>query len=147
MTAMNDQARRAAAKALLQLAESDDFRDRADAGRALASFADIPESRQTLQRLLLDAADTVVTRETAEALLRRKDQIGLGTVARALADAEADHADWIADAVHEVFAIYATDRDEAVRTCDELIENGEPAMLLRDLLTAITPVLHPAAGE
>jgi hypothetical protein len=74
---MNDEARRAAVIALIGLARSRDYRDRADAGRALASFAETPEAQGPLLELVLDAGDTFVTRVTAEALLRRQDTVGL----------------------------------------------------------------------
>src|ERR1700759_1227763 len=149
MTAMNEEARLAAVATLLHLADGVDYRDRADAGRALASFADVPQAQPALHRLLLDAADTFVTHATADALLRRKDTIGLATVARALADADTNHADWIHTAVHDVFTIYARERDNAVRTCAVLTEQADQQLRqgtqrLREELTAINPIfLHP----
>ena len=65
----------------MELAASRDYRDRADAGRAMASFADVPEARGPLVRLVLDRDDTFVTRATAEALLRRRDSAGVAAVA------------------------------------------------------------------
>ncbi|GAA0716264.1 hypothetical protein GCM10010199_17710 [Dactylosporangium roseum] len=115
MTGMDVEARRAVVAALLRLAGSGAYQDRADAGRALASFAEMPESAQPLRRLLLDADDTFVTLVTADALLRRKDPAGLALVARALADADDNHADWIFTAVQNVYMIYASERDAAVR--------------------------------
>ncbi|MFI5805007.1 hypothetical protein [Streptomyces sp. NPDC051561] len=50
---------------------------RAAAGRRLARSAGIAEVADVLHRLLLDAQDTGVTSQTAEALLARKDTVGL----------------------------------------------------------------------
>ena len=146
---MDAGARGAVVTALLRLAGSSDYRDRADAGRALASFAEGPEAERPLRRLLLDADDTFVTRVTADALLRRGDAVGLAAVARALADADDNHADWLHTAVRDVFSIYAAERDAAVRTCEALTGDPDPSLRrgaaqLRAALTAINPVLHPA---
>ncbi|UMP07230.1 hypothetical protein [Amycolatopsis sp. EV170708-02-1] len=88
---MSNQARRAVVAALIKLAGSPGYRDRADAGRSLANFAEMPEAREPLLELVLDAGDTFVTRATAEALLRRQDSAGLAVVASALAAATPDH--------------------------------------------------------
>ncbi|MEU5554299.1 hypothetical protein ABZ738_31460 [Micromonospora sp. NPDC047793] len=148
MTGMDVEARRAVVVALLGLAGSGAYQDRADAGRALASFAEMPESAQPLRRLLLDADDTFVTLVTADALLRRKDLAGLALVAGALADADDNCADWIFTAVQDVYMIYASERDAAVRMCDALLEDPDPgirqaAARLSGTLAAINPVLYP----
>ncbi|MEV0562919.1 hypothetical protein [Dactylosporangium sp. NPDC050588] len=145
---MDDEARRAVVAALVRLAESPDYRDRADAGRAMASFADLPETRKPLHRLLLDPGDTYVTLVTATALLRRMDAAGLTAVAAARAGAGDSHANWLGTAVHHVFDIYADERDAAVRQCDAMVEGAGPrvrrgAARLRDTLTSIDPVLWP----
>jgi hypothetical protein len=154
MTGMDVDARHDVVVALLRLAGSRAYQDRADAGRALASFAEMPESAQPLHRLLLDADDTFVTLMTAEALLRRKDPAGLALVARALADADDSHADWISTAVHNMYMIYASERDAAIRMCDALLEQPDPGIRqaivrLSGTLAAIDPVLHPVdnSGE
>lgn len=149
---MDAEARRAVVTALLRLADSGAYQDRADAGRALASFAETPEAMQPLRRLLLDAGDTFVALVTAEALLRRQDPTGLALVARALMDADDNHADWIATAVQSVYMIYASERDAAVRMCDALLGEGDPdirqgAARLSGHLTAINPVLYPVDGQ
>ncbi|MEV6681036.1 hypothetical protein AB0N09_29850 [Streptomyces erythrochromogenes] len=102
-----------------------------------------------LLRLVLDRENTFVTRATAEALLRRQDRSGLRVVASALAVADPNHGDWIHTAVLDAFAVYADERDEAMRICEELA--GDPdervasgARLLHGSLTGITCVLHPA---
>ncbi|MGI5175866.1 hypothetical protein ACQEVZ_05985 [Dactylosporangium sp. CA-152071] len=96
---MDTGARRAVVAALMRLAGSSGYRDRADAGAALANFAEMPEAARPLQQLLPDASDTFVTLVTADALLRRKDSVGLALVVRALADADDQHAQWIHSAV------------------------------------------------
>ena len=53
--------RRDAATALIRLAQSDAYGDRADAGQALARFADITETHAVLLGLVLDSKDTFVT--------------------------------------------------------------------------------------
>ena len=151
MAPMTDDARHAVVAALLRLANSNDFWDRADAGQALATFAQTPGAEQRLHQLLLDDDDTLVTYVTAGALLRREDATGVAAVARALAVADAGQADWIFTAVHDVFAVYASRRDAAVRTCDALIADSDVRLRrglahLRDALTEINPLLHPASG-
>lgn len=146
---MDDDLRRACAAALIGLARSDDYRDRADAGRALASFAELPEASGPLLKLVLDADDTFVTLTTAEALLRRKDTAGLAIVASALAVTASDHEDWIHTAAVDVFGVLAADRDSAAALCEDLIRStdGAPsrgAGRLLDILNAIDPVLRPA---
>ena len=148
MAAMDSENRRAVVEALSRLANSADYRDRADAGQAMASFVDMAETRKPLQRLLLDAADTFVTQMVAEALLRREDAEGLAAVARALASAGAGHADWIYTAVHNVLTVYASRRDAAVHMCDVLIGGADPVLRrgatgLREVLIRVNPVLHP----
>ncbi|WP_232534035.1 hypothetical protein [Plantactinospora sp. KBS50] len=148
MTGVDAEARRAVVVALLGLAGSGAYQDRADAGRALASFAEMPGSAQPLRRLLLDADDTFVTLVTADALLRRRDLVGLALVAGALADADDNRADWIFTAVQDVYMIYAGERDAAVRMCDALLEDPDPgirqgAARLSGTLTTINPVLYP----
>lgn len=84
----NDDARITAVDALAALARSIDVRDRADAGHALAAFAEMAEAQAVLTVLLLDDENTFVTLTTAEALLRRKDTHGLAAVAAAFATAD-----------------------------------------------------------
>ncbi|MFF9505084.1 hypothetical protein [Streptomyces sp. NPDC014656] len=141
--------RRAAVVALGELARSSDFGDRADAGRGLAGFAEMEEAVGPLLELVLDREDTFVTRATAEALLRRHDSAGLRVVASALAVASPNHSDWIHTATLDAFAIYATDRDDAVRLCEALTRDTDEhvtlgARELHDSLSGIDCVLHPA---
>ncbi|MEH1099559.1 hypothetical protein [Micromonospora sp. CPCC 205561] len=132
--------------ALVELAGSPDFNDRADAGRALASFVEVPDARRTLRDLVLDAGDTFVTRVTAEALLRRQDTAGLAVVASALAAADPNHADWIHTAVLDVFMVFGSERDAAVRECAALTRSPDGhvrdgATRLLGTLVEIEPVL------
>ncbi|WP_052720839.1 hypothetical protein [Actinoplanes rectilineatus] len=145
---MSNAARGDVVSALRRLAQSADYQDRADAGRALAGFAERPEAWDPLQALLLDADNTFVTRVTAEALLRRHDAVGLAAVASALAGADFNHMSWIHTAVYDVFGIFARERDAALRITETLVrdhgrhlEHG--ADQLREALAKINPVLHP----
>jgi hypothetical protein len=119
MIFVNQQLRRTAVTALTNLAASDDYQDRADAGRALANFAEATEAREFLLRLVLDVKDTYVT-PTAEALLRRHNTAGLTIVAEALASADLQRGTQIRDAVTYVFMVFATQRDRALEACDAL---------------------------
>ncbi len=144
---MSNGGRRAAVAALIGLAGSPDHRDRADAGRGLASFAEMPEAREPLLGLVLDAGDTFVTRMTAQALLRRQDSAGLAVVASALATADLDQVDWIHTAVLDVFGVIDRERDAAVRKCEALERDADErtrhgASQLTAVLTEITPLLH-----
>ncbi|GAB3939500.1 hypothetical protein [Micromonospora vulcania] len=149
---MNNEARFAAVAALIGLAGSRDYRDRADAGSGLARFAEVADARKTLLDLVLDTDDTFVTRTTAEALLRRQDSVGFAVVAAALDRADANHADWIHSAVLAVFEVFGRDRDAAVRECapltrdaDDHVRNG--ANQLIEMLAEINPVLVPTEND
>jgi hypothetical protein len=90
-----------AVAAALHDAESESYAQRAAAGRQLAQWADRKEVAPVLERLLLDAHDTAVTKETARALLERCDLIGLRFVLAALSRAQdLSTADWIAGEVY-----------------------------------------------
>ncbi|MBB6566617.1 hypothetical protein HPO96_21005 [Kribbella sandramycini] len=145
---MDQESRRAAVIALVRLAASDDYLDRIDAGRALATFTDLPESRATLLRLLLDRHDTAVTLETAEAMLRRLDLAAFSVVAEALTSADFEQLTYIHEAVRRVFTPFASERDEAIGLCDALLLDGNTAVgpgavQLRELLAEISPLLFP----
>jgi hypothetical protein len=134
--------------ALIELAASEDFKDRADAGRALASFAETTGSRETLVELVLDVNDTFVTLATAEALLRRQDLAGLRIVAEALFSADFQHRTYIHQAVTAVFMVFAVEKDRAVEACDALLADAstsacEGAAELREMLAQIDPLLYP----
>ena len=145
---MNQDRRRLAVTALIKLATSDDYQDRADAGRALANFAEATEARESLLRLVLDVNDTLVTLATAEALLRRQDTAGFTIVAEALVEADIQHSTYIHDAVTAVFMVFASERDHAVEACDALsldtsAQVRQGAAQLREMLAEIHPVLYP----
>ncbi|MFI5893772.1 hypothetical protein ACIA5D_27090 [Actinoplanes sp. NPDC051513] len=134
--------------ALIQLADSGDYQDRADAGRSLANFAEATESREMLVRLILDVNDTFVTRTTTEALLRRQDAAGFTIVAEALLSADFQHRTYIHEAVTAVFMVFAAQRDSAVKACDALALDAstrvrEGAIELREMLAQIDPLLYP----
>ena len=140
--------RHAAVTALRELGRSHDYRDRADAGHALAGFAEMQEALEPLLELVLDAGDTFVTRVTVEAVLRRKDRIGLAVVASALAVADSNHSDWIHTALHDVFSIFSKDRDDAMQLCEELLRDTDDRVALgarqmHEALAEIDPVLRP----
>ncbi|MFJ5220454.1 hypothetical protein ACIP98_37940 [Streptomyces sp. NPDC088354] len=146
---MDSALRRAVVVALGELGRSGDSADRADAGHGLAGFAEMEEAVGPLLELVPDRENTFVTRVTAQALLRRVDKAGLRVVASAPAVADPGHGDWIHTAVLDVFAIYAGERDDAMRLCEELARNpdGRVALGARELhesLAEIDPVLHPA---
>jgi hypothetical protein len=146
---VNQAQRHAVIVSLVALATSDDYRDRADAGPALANFAQAEESREILHRLVLDTDDTFVTLVTTEALLRRQDTVGISIVADALVTADFQRLTYIHDAIRTVFGIFAYERDQAVEACDALVASEgnarvrEGAAHLREALAAIDPVLYP----
>jgi hypothetical protein len=149
---VSDDLRQAAVTALAALATSPDHRDRADAGRALAGFAELPGVPELLLHLVLDADDTFVTLHTAAALLRRHDRIGLAVVARGLARAEPDQAEWIGTALRDVLCVFAVERDAALGDAEALLrEAREPdraglGVLVAELAGA-TPALRPVDGD
>ncbi|MBP0452991.1 hypothetical protein J5Y04_26095 [Kitasatospora sp. RG8] len=69
---------------------------RAAAGRQLAASDRIDEVADVIHRLLLDAEDTAVTQQTAEALLARRDTAGLRCVLMARSQAAET---WTADEI------------------------------------------------
>lgn len=107
----------------LRNAESESWSCRAAAGRQLAAIAGQEEVAPVLERLLLDPHDTGVTQETAQALLQRRDLVGLRFVLAALSRAEEW---WTADQLDgEVFSyqgwmIADGQRDQFVRQLEAL---------------------------
>ncbi|MGW4650410.1 hypothetical protein [Kitasatospora sp. NPDC004289] len=144
---MDRDRRHEAVEALRELSRSHDYRDRADAGRALAGFAEMREACGPLLALVLDPGDTFVTRVTAEAVLRRKDRIGLAVVASALAVADSNQSDWIHTAILDVFSTFSEDRDNAMRLCEEMFRDADDRVVLgarqlNEILAEIDPVLR-----
>lgn len=144
---MDDDARQAAVTALVRLADSPHFQDRADAGRSLASFVDVPLARQVLLELVLDTGDTFVIEETTEALLRRGSAEGLAIVCVGAATAEGEQADHLYGALCSTLGVFERDRDAAVATCHDLMDDPAQDDQTRDgaaaLVAALTE-LHPA---
>jgi len=137
-----------AATALIRLASSAHFQDRADAGYGLARFLDVDESRKALRMLILDGEDTLVTLVTAQALLDRKDSAGLEIVAIALASANDLQLHYIAQAADHVLGIYADELDRAAAACVALLSDDDPqvragATQLESILSEVRPVLYP----
>ncbi len=75
---------------LLSGARAETWAVRAEAGRQLARHAGNPTVDVVLDGLLLDPADTGVSVATAEALLERRDVIGLRVYLSALSRADDD---------------------------------------------------------
>lgn len=116
---------------------------------SLAGFAEMPEAVEPLLGLVLDRGDTLVTRRTADGLLRRKDRVGLSIVASALAVANDNHADYIHVAIVDVFSIFSDDLDATLRLCEEMAGDADDrvargARLLHESLAEIDPVLRPS---
>ncbi|WP_310729526.1 hypothetical protein [Streptomyces sp. N2A] len=146
---MDSDLRYAAVAVLGELGRSHDYRDRADAGHGLAGFAEMREASEPLLELVLDPGDTFVTRRTVEALLRRRDRFGLTIVASALAVANSNHSDWIHTAIVDVFGTFSSDRDNAIRLCEEMLRGADDRIALgarqmHETLAEIDPILRPA---
>lgn len=88
----------------LDRALSPSVSERVRAGCDLAPFAAAPEAAQALSGLLLDLADTLVVRRTAQALGRVGTVDAVRLIVLALAEADDSHADWIQTGVHDVLA-------------------------------------------
>lgn len=149
---MDEKSRLNAANVLIVLSRSPRHEDRVDAGRCLANFVDIPGVSNVLFELALDPNDTAVTLATADALLRRKDRLGVTVLARALAVADSNHADWIYPAVSGVFGIFERDRDVAIRICEELLGDADSQLRLGllailDTLAGIEPIVRVVPSE
>jgi hypothetical protein len=145
-------ARHAVVMSLITLARSADYRDRADAGRALATFVDVQQAREPLLALVLDPHDTFVTWVTADALLRRQDNVGYAVISRALAVADDNTSEWIYTAIGDAFVVYGRERDAAVRECRTLLDDADGdvrtgSRLLMTALNTLAPVLLPPEPE
>ncbi|MFJ6016347.1 hypothetical protein [Streptomyces sp. NPDC092952] len=114
-------------EAALAGASSPSWPRRARAGQVLASHPEVPEAAEALAGLLLDAGDTAVTRRTAEALARVGTVAVMRLVARALAEADDSHADWIQAGVYDVLA--GPDGAPGIAAvCVRLARDGEAAV-------------------
>jgi uncharacterized protein YsxB (DUF464 family) len=114
---MDVDARQAVVAALVRLGRSSHYRDRADAGRCLAGFADMASAREVLLELLLDTGDTSVTVATTAALLRRGDAVGLAIVCAGVSAAGYERLDWIHGELQSVLGVFERDRHGAMMIC------------------------------
>ncbi|MFB8266798.1 MULTISPECIES: hypothetical protein [unclassified Streptomyces] len=100
---------------------------RVRAGRDLASFSHVPEAAEALVRLLLDAGDTAVTRQTSEALARVGTVASVRLLALAIAGADDSQADWMETGVQD--ALVETDGAPDLATvCGHLGRDSEAAV-------------------
>ncbi|MGI5440430.1 hypothetical protein ACQEV4_24520 [Streptomyces shenzhenensis] len=77
--------------------------------------------------LLLDAADTAVTRQTAEALARVGTAAAVRLIALAVAEADDNQADWLQTGVHDALAGRGGLPDVAA-VCGQLAMDPEEAV-------------------
>ncbi|MGW2254327.1 HEAT repeat domain-containing protein [Kitasatospora sp. NPDC001660] len=111
--------------AALRASTSPSWSDRANAGRQLAAHADVPAVTEVLRRLLQDGRDTAVTQQTAEALLERRDVLGLRLVLGAFAGADFDTADHLSDAILNVCLQSDEDQEYFEGLTSELASDAE----------------------
>ncbi|WP_370423809.1 hypothetical protein AB8O64_07025 [Streptomyces sp. QH1-20] len=114
-------------EAALAEASSPSWTRRVRAGRDLASFIDVPEAADTLLGLLLDAENTAVTRQTAEALARAGTVAAIRLIALAVAEADDNHADWLQTGVHDALVGPGGVPDVAA-ACGKLARDPEKAV-------------------
>lgn len=112
------------------LAKSPHPPDRAEAGRRLATFAGRSDVDDLLLHLVLDENDTLVTFETAKALLARGDTASARVIARAaaLVDPRDSTSDWLSDAVNDVWLQNTDDARTALGVCSALADDPEAAV-------------------
>ncbi|MGW7260593.1 HEAT repeat domain-containing protein [Streptomyces sp. NPDC054834] len=91
-------------RAALAEASSPSWSHRVRAGCDLAAFADVPQAAEKLVGLLLDAADTAVTRQAAEALARVGTVAAVRLIALAVAEADDNQADWMRTGLDDALA-------------------------------------------
>ncbi|MFS8202281.1 hypothetical protein ACLVWQ_26785 [Streptomyces sp. CWNU-52B] len=115
-------------EAALAEASSPSWTQRVRAGRALAPFADVPEAAEVLAGLLLDVADTAVTRRTAEALTRVGTVAAVRLIALAVAEADGDHADWLQTGVHDALVEPDDGVPDVAAVCGKLAQDQEEAV-------------------
>ncbi|MFF9853856.1 hypothetical protein [Streptomyces litmocidini] len=100
---------------------------RARAGRDLASFAEVPEAAEALLGLLLDAEDTAVARQTAEALAWVGMVAAVRLIALAIAEVDDNQADWLQAGVHDALVDSGGGLGVAA-VCGELARDPEEAV-------------------
>ncbi|MFF2364480.1 hypothetical protein ACFVU0_17445 [Streptomyces sp. NPDC058122] len=139
MVSSDDQKLRTAIKH----ADSPVWSVRAAAGRQLAMSDRLEEVAEVIHRLLLDDQDTAVTSETAEALLARRDTMGLRHVllARSYA-AESSTADEIQAALDcDPDWLTTEGADRLIKQLHELATDGDDGV--RDEVQRILARLRP----
>jgi HEAT repeat protein len=114
-------------EAALAEASSPSWTQRVRAGRDLASFADVPEAAEVLVGLLLDAEDTAVTRQAAEALARIGTVAAVRLIALAVVEADGNQADWLQTGVHDALVGPGGVPDVAA-ACRNLAQDQEEAV-------------------
>jgi HEAT repeat protein len=118
---------------LFALARSENYEDRVQAGRALSLVAEESGVYEVLVHLLLDADDTAVIQETADALLKRRTPAAIRPYLAARANARGEDEDHLYSALSgaffdlssdidgkcgfsEMVSLFLVDEDERVRT-------------------------------
>ncbi|MEU7429163.1 HEAT repeat domain-containing protein [Streptomyces sp. NPDC040750] len=114
-------------EAALAEASSPSWTQRVRAGRDLASFADVPQAAEALVGLLLDVEDTAVSRQTAEALARVGTVAAIRLIARAVAEAEDNHADWLQTGVYDAL-VRPDGPPDVAAACGKLARDPEEAV-------------------
>ncbi|MFE9174525.1 hypothetical protein ACFYNZ_34690 [Streptomyces kebangsaanensis] len=114
-------------EAALAEVSSPSWAQRVRAGRDLASFADVPEAAEALVGLLLDAEDTAVTRQTAEALARVGTVAAVRLIALAVAEADDSQADWLRTGVHDAL-VGPEGVPDVAAVCGQLARDPEEAV-------------------
>jgi HEAT repeat protein len=114
-------------EAALAEASSPSWRQRAQAGRGLAAFADVPEAAEALVGLLLDVEDTAVTRQTAEALAEVGSVAAIRLIALAVAGADDNHADWLQTGICDAL-MGPDDAPDVAAACGALARDPEEAV-------------------
>ena len=114
-------------EAALAEARSSSWSQRVRAGRDLARFAEVPDAAEALLGLLLDAEDTAVTRQTAEALTRVGTVAAVRLIALAVAEADDNQADWLQTGVHDAF-VEPGRRQDIAAACAKLAREPEAAV-------------------
>lgn len=115
---------------LLAQVHSADVLARGSLGRQLAAHAGDGRVDRALLGLLLDAKDTFVTEETAEALLKRRDVPGLRLVAEGLAEGDEGQRNWIGDVLNDVCMQTRDDWNSTLKLLDSIREDESEAVRL-----------------
>ncbi|GHF38407.1 hypothetical protein [Streptomyces griseosporeus] len=114
-------------EAALAEATSSSWTHRVRAGQDLARFAEVPEAAEALLGLLLDAEDTAVTRQTAEALTRVGTVAAVRLIALAISEADDNQADWLQTGVRDA-VVEPGHRQDIAAACGKLARMPEEAV-------------------